>query len=105
MSQYAYGSDENHVTIRLRCEHNDIKKCDLYYGDRACRQTPVIFTKVEMQIIAFAELYDYFQADLEDPYKRLVITSYSIHYTKLYDFYSDSSSILIHILFQTICHF
>ncbi len=71
MSQYAYGSDENHVTIRLRCEHNDIKKCDLYYGDRACRQTPVIFTKVEMQIIAFAELYDYFQADLEDPYKRL----------------------------------
>lgn len=71
MSQYAYGTDESHVTIRLRTGRNDIKKCTLYFGDRSCRQTPVLFTKAEMYIEAQSELFDYYQADLENPYKRL----------------------------------
>lgn len=71
MSQYAYGTDESHVTIRLRTGRNDIKKCTLYFGDRSCRQTPVIFTQTEMYIEAQSELFDYYQADLENPYKRL----------------------------------
>ncbi len=71
MSQYAYGTNENHVTIRLRCAHDDIDKCVLYYGDRACRSTPVIFTEHVMSVSASSEIYDYFQAELEDPYKRL----------------------------------
>ena len=45
MSQYAYGTDEEHVTIRLRTAKDDIKRCRLYFGDRACRLTPVIFTE------------------------------------------------------------
>lgn len=71
MSQYAYGTDENHVTIRLRVARDDIKRCTLYYGDRACRKTPVIFSKQEMYIEAQSTLFDYYQADLENPYKRL----------------------------------
>ncbi len=71
MSQYAYGIDESHVVIRLRTAKDDLRKCTLYYGDRACRKTPVIFTKVEMKIIAQAPLYDYYEVILENPYKRL----------------------------------
>ena len=71
MSQYSYGMDESHVVIRLRTAKDDLRKCTLYYGDRACRKTPVIFTKVEMKIMAQAPLYDYYEVVLENPYKRL----------------------------------
>lgn len=71
MSQYAYGTDEKHVTIRIRTGRDDIKACTLFYGDRSCRQTPVIFTEQEMHIVAQSELFDYFEAELENPYKRL----------------------------------
>ncbi|MBR1692039.1 MAG: glycoside hydrolase family 13 protein [Lachnospiraceae bacterium] len=71
MSQYAYGTEETHVTIRLRAKGNDLKSVFLYYGDRACRLTPVIFTKVEMARVANTELYDYFEAELDGAYKRL----------------------------------
>ena len=64
MSQYAYGTDENHVTIRLRVQHNDIEQCVLYYGDRACRLTPVVFTKQVMEKVLTCELYDYYEAVL-----------------------------------------
>ncbi len=71
MSQYAYGTDESHVTIRIRTGRNDIKKCMLYYGDRSCRVTPVIFSCQEMHIVAQTELFDYFETELVNPYKRL----------------------------------
>lgn len=71
MSQYAYGIDENHVTIRIRTGRDDIRKCVLYYGDRSCRQTPVIFSSQEMYVVAQTELFDYFETILENPYKRL----------------------------------
>lgn len=71
MSQYAYGTDETHVTIRIRTGRDDIKKCTLYYGDRSCRLTPVIFTSQEMHIVAQSELFDYFETELVNPYKRL----------------------------------
>lgn len=71
MSQYAYGTDETHVTIRIRTGRDDIKSCTLYYGDRSCRLTPVIFTSQEMHIVAQSELFDYFETELVNPYKRL----------------------------------
>lgn len=71
MSQYAYGTDESHVTIRIRTGRDDIKKCTLYYGDRSCRVTPVIFSRQEMHIVAQTELFDYFETELVNPYKRL----------------------------------
>ena len=71
MSHYAYGVDEEHVTIRLRAKREDLKSCDLYFGDRSCRQTPVIFTKAPMQLKHRTSLYDFFEVTLEKPYKRL----------------------------------
>ena len=71
MSEYAYGTDEEHVTIRLRSARGDLTRCILHFGDRACRQTPVIFTAQEMQICASDEYFDYYEAILSNPYKRL----------------------------------
>ena len=71
MSQYAYGIDEKHVMIRLRAGRGDLKTCRLYYGDRACRLTPVLFTAKEMQVEARTEEFDYWQGELTDPYRRL----------------------------------
>lgn len=71
MSEYAYGTDEEHVTIRLRAAHGDLTKVTLFYGDRACRKTPVDFTEVSMRKVMECELYDYFEAILEKPYHRL----------------------------------
>lgn len=71
MSQFVYGTDEDHITIRIRTGRDDIKKCTLYYGDRSCRQTPVIFSKQEMYLEAQTEIFDFYQADLVQPYKRL----------------------------------
>lgn len=71
MSQDAFGTDEEHVTIRLRTGRDDLKSCVLYYGDRACRLTPVIFTEAVMNVVAQSELFDYYEVQLERPYKRL----------------------------------
>lgn len=71
MSQDAFGTDETSITIRLRTAGNDVKSCVLYYGDRACRQTPVIFTGVPMKVTAQTSLFDYYEVQLENPYKRL----------------------------------
>ncbi len=71
MSEYAYGVDEEHVTIRLRCGRGDLLQCVLYFGDRACRQTPVVFTKQEMKVAASDLYFDYYETTLSHPYKRL----------------------------------
>ncbi len=71
MSQYAYGTDETHVTFRIRTGRDDIKTCMLYYGDRSCRQTPVIFSSQEMHIVAQTELFDFYETELVNPYKRI----------------------------------
>ena len=67
MSQQAHGIDPNHVVFRLRAGRDDLKHCTLFYADRACRLTPVIFSSVEMQVGAQDEWFDYFQVILEAP--------------------------------------
>lgn len=71
MSEYAYGIDEEHVTIRLRCGRDDLTRCVLHFGDRACRQTPVIFTEQEMHVCASDEYFDYYEVTLAHPYQRI----------------------------------
>lgn len=71
MSEYAYGIDEEHVAFRLRCARGDLKRCVLHFGDRACRQTPVIFTEKEMKVKASDEYFDFYEVVLEHPYKRI----------------------------------
>lgn len=71
MSQYAHGIDEEHVIFRLRAARGDLKACRLFYGDRACRETPVIFSSIDMEIVAWDEYYDYYEVIFESPYKRI----------------------------------
>jgi cyclomaltodextrinase / maltogenic alpha-amylase / neopullulanase len=59
MSQYAYGTDEEHIVIRLRAGRGDLTECILHYGDRACRLTPVLFTEQKMAVVAQTEEFDY----------------------------------------------
>ncbi len=71
LSNYAFGVNEETVIIRLRTMAEDLCKCSIYYGDRACRLTPVIFTKVEMNLCHRTKLYDYYEVELKNVYKRL----------------------------------
>ncbi len=71
MSEYCHGLDENHIVYRMRSARGDLKKVTLYYGDTACRVTPIIFTPVPMELIASDLLHDYWQVIVDSPYNRV----------------------------------
>lgn len=71
MSEFCHGLDERHIVYRLRCARGDMKKVTLYYGDTACRVTPILFTPVPMEKAASDRLHDYWQAIVESPYDRV----------------------------------
>jgi cyclomaltodextrinase / maltogenic alpha-amylase / neopullulanase len=70
-SQYAFANSESELTIRLRTAKDDITKCVLFYGDRACNQTPVQFFPLQMELITGDELFDYYEITLDSPYTRV----------------------------------
>lgn len=71
LSSYAHASDEHTLVFRLRAARGDLGGCTLFYGDRACRQNPIIFTPAVMTIVARDELFDYFEVTLDSPYTRV----------------------------------
>ncbi len=71
LSNYAHGMDEENVVFRLRAARGDIKSCKLYYGDRACRVNPVVFSCEAMTVVAQDQLYDYYEVVLRSPYTRI----------------------------------
>lgn len=71
MSQYAFALDEKRMVFRIRTARGDLDTCRLYYGDRSCRQTPVLFDSLPMEAAARDELFDYYEAELVSPYRRL----------------------------------
>ena len=71
MSADAHGISEQEVVFRLRCGRADLHSCTLYYADRACRQTPVIFSSTPMKVVAQDEWFDYYEVILKSPYKRI----------------------------------
>lgn len=71
MSEYAHGIDEEHYVFRLRAAKGDIRECNLFYGDTACRQTPIIFTREPMKIVAQDDLFDYFEVEMKGLYNRI----------------------------------
>ena len=71
MSADAHGISEREVVFRLRCGRDDLRACTLYYADRACRQTPVIFSSTPMKVVAQDEWFDYYEVILKSPYKRI----------------------------------
>lgn len=71
MSEYCHGLDENHIVYRMRSAKGDLRRVTLYYGDTACRMTPIVFTPVPMELAASDLLHDYWQAIVDSPYKRV----------------------------------
>lgn len=71
LSNYAHGIDEKHILFRLRSAREDLQVCRLFYGDRACRVTPVFFTSITMEVVAQDEYFDYYEVILESPYTRI----------------------------------
>ena len=71
MSEYCHGLDENHIVYRLRSARGDLKRVTLYYGDTACRVTPILFTPVPMERTASDLYHDYWQVIVDSPYNRV----------------------------------
>lgn len=71
MSQYAFAQAEGVFTIRLRAAKGDLDSCALYYGDRACMQSPVVFQKREMERKWQDTQFDYFETTIADAPVRL----------------------------------
>ena len=71
MSQYAFAEDEKVFTIRLRAAKGDLDSCTLYYGDRACIQSPVVFQEIPMELHWQDTYFDYFEKTIEDAPVRL----------------------------------
>ena len=71
MSKYCHGLDESHIVYRMRSAKGDLKNVTLYYGDTACRVTPIIFTPVPMERVASDLYHDYWQVIVDSPYNRV----------------------------------
>ncbi|GLB26367.1 alpha-glycosidase [Lacrimispora xylanolytica] len=71
LSNYAFANSEHKLTIRIRTQKDNVSACTLYYGDRACPSTPVVFEGIQMEIKARDELFDYYEATFETPYTRV----------------------------------
>lgn len=71
LSQYAYAKNESTLVIRLRTAKDDVEVCKLYYGDRVDMVEPIRTTCVKMEKIASDDMFDYYEADVEDKYTRV----------------------------------
>ncbi len=71
MSEYAHGLDERRIVYRLRCARGDLRRVTLWYGDTACRVTPIEFTPAPMELEASGSLHDYWQVIVDSPYDRV----------------------------------
>ncbi|MEN6339505.1 MAG: glycoside hydrolase family 13 protein [Clostridiaceae bacterium] len=71
MSNFAHGIDERHIVFRLRAAKDNLSRCRLFYGDTACRVNPVVFTSVEMEVVASTDLFDWFEVTLLSSYRRV----------------------------------
>ena len=71
MSEYAHGLDEKRIVIRLRSARGDLVRVTLWYGDTACRRTPIDWFPEPMERVLSDEYHDYWELTLESPYHRI----------------------------------
>ena len=71
MSEYAHAISEKRVLFRLRAAKGDLKLCTLFYGDRACRQNPVVFSPTAMTVVYSDLLFDFWEVEFEPPFRRI----------------------------------
>jgi len=65
----AYAYDHQTVHIQVRTKKNDVQKVNLFHGDKYDWQN--ISEITQMKKIASATLFDYWQAEVRPPYRRL----------------------------------
>ncbi|MFT4144241.1 MAG: glycoside hydrolase family 13 protein [Mobilitalea sp.] len=70
-SQFAFANSESNLTIRIRTAKEDLTTCTLYYGDRACNQTPVQFFPLPMMLASSDELFNHYEVTFESPFNRV----------------------------------
>ena len=63
-SQFAFARSEDTFTVRLRAAKGDLDSCTLFYGDRACPESPVRFTSERMQKRYSDELFDFYEVTI-----------------------------------------
>ena len=51
MSEYCHAIGEKRIVFRLRAARGDLAACTLYYGDTACRKTPIDFFPAPMRVV------------------------------------------------------
>ncbi|MBR1692184.1 MAG: glycoside hydrolase family 13 protein [Lachnospiraceae bacterium] len=71
LSQYAYAESEHVLNIRIRTAKKDIVRCRLFYGDRVDLSEPIRTKQVDMEKTVSDDLFDYFEARIEDKYTRV----------------------------------
>ncbi|BBF44646.1 neopullulanase [Lachnospiraceae bacterium KM106-2] len=71
LSNYAYAVDEETLVIRIRTAKDDVKECNLFYGDRVCMHEPIDVEEIKMSKIASDQLFDYYECKIEDCYRRV----------------------------------
>lgn len=71
MSEYAQMISETRVLFRLRAAKDDLKSCSLQYGDRSCRQNPVLYTSEKMSLTYTDDLFDWWEAEFDTIYRRM----------------------------------
>ena len=71
MSEYAFAMDENTYVFRLRAQRGDLKRCTLFYADRAAMTPELDFQRMEMPLWRSDRLYDWFEGTLKCPFERI----------------------------------
>lgn len=72
MSEYAFALSDDTLVFRLRTAKGDIKECVFFYGDRACRKTPVDYYYKPMNRVMGDDLFDWWEITLKTPIRRVL---------------------------------
>lgn len=79
LSQYAYATSENTITIRIRTAKDDVEDVSAFYGDRVAYEEPIPVTEASMEKCASDDLFDYYEADINTDLTRVC------YYFKIFD--------------------
>ena len=71
MSEYCHAIGEKRIVFRLRAARGDLAACTLYYGDTACRKTPIDFFPAPMCVVQQDEWHDWWEVEMDSPFHRL----------------------------------
>lgn len=71
MSHFAYGSSEDTIVIRIRVGKDELDTCSLFYGDTACRTTPIDFYEEKMLVVASDQWFDYYEIEFKSKFHRI----------------------------------